>query len=127
MKLCKLPEHQRYGRLDASVRVFLNTISAGFHVPNCERPSNRETRNLDNLDRCDLRIHHPRWNQEGWLITDAQRQMLATVVKLICNYDRRPSKQRVEWAGDLNLAPQIPGIMRPRRTAVDSAPRRFIA
>lgn len=35
LKLCKLSEHQRYGRLDASVRVFLNTISAGFHVPNC--------------------------------------------------------------------------------------------
>jgi len=36
-------------------------------------------------------------------------------VELICNYDRRPSKQRVEWIGDLYLAPQIPGIMWPRR------------
>ena len=64
---------------------------------------------------------------EGWLITDAQRQMLATVVKLICNYDRRPSKQRVEWIGDLYLAPQIPGIMWPRRTAADSVLPPYIA
>jgi len=84
-------------------------------------------RNLDNLNRCDLRIGHPRWNQEGWLITDAQRQMLATVVELICNYDRRPSKQRVEWIGDLYLAPQIPGIMWPRRTAADSVLPPYIA
>ena len=62
---------------------------------------------------------------EGWLITDAQRQMLATVVELICNYDRRPSKQRVEWIGDLYLAPQIPGIMWPRRTAAANVPQRY--
>jgi hypothetical protein len=52
--------------------------------------------------------------------------MLATVVELIGDYDRRPSKQGMEWIGDLYLAPQIPGTMRPRRTAVDSALQRYI-
>jgi hypothetical protein len=33
----------------------------------------------------------------------------------------------MEWIGDLYLAPQIPGIMRPRRIAADSAPLPCIA
>ena len=53
--------------------------------------------------------------------------MPAAIVKLVGNYDRRPSEQRVKWIGDLYFASQIPGIMTPRRTAVDSAPRRYIA
>ena len=53
--------------------------------------------------------------------------MPAAIVKLVGNYDRRPSEQRVKWIGDLYFASQIPGIMTPRRTAADSAPRRCTA
>ena len=49
--------------------------------------------------------------------------MPAAVVNLIGNHDRRPSEQRVEWISDLYFAPQIPGIMRPRRMAVLSTGR----
>jgi len=42
--------------------------------------------------------------------------MPAAIVKLVGNYDRRPSEQRVKWIGDLYFASQIPGIMTPRRT-----------
>jgi hypothetical protein len=48
--------------------------------------------------------------------------MPAAIVKLVGNYDRRPTKQRVKRIGDLYFAPQIPGIMRPRRTAAVTAP-----
>jgi hypothetical protein len=42
--------------------------------------------------------------------------MPAAVVKLIGNHDRQPAEQRVERVSDLYFAPQIPGIMRSRRT-----------
>jgi hypothetical protein len=35
--------------------------------------------------------------------------MPAAIVKLVGNYDRRPSEQRVKWIGDLYFASQIPG------------------
>ena len=82
------------------------------------KPRDRETRNLHDLDRSCVRIDHPRGNQEGRLITDPQGQMPAAIVKLVGNYDRRPSEQRVKWIGDLYFASQIPGIMTPRRIAV---------
>jgi hypothetical protein len=53
--------------------------------------------------------------------------MPAAIVKLVGNYDRRPSEQRVKWIGDLYFASQIPGIMTPRRTAADSEPQRSTA
>ena len=84
-------------------------------------------RNLHDVDRSCVRIDHPRGNQEGRLITNPQGQMPAAIVKLVGNYDCRPSEQRVKWIGDLYFASQIPGTMTPRRTAADSAPRRCTA
>jgi hypothetical protein len=46
--------------------------------------------------------------------------MPTAVVELIGDYDRRSPVQRVEGIYDLYLAPQTPGIMRSRRTAVPS-------
>jgi hypothetical protein len=51
--------------------------------------------------------------------------MPAAIVKLVGNYDRRPSEQRVKWIGDLYFASQIPGIMTPRRTVAESGPPRY--
>jgi hypothetical protein len=84
-------------------------------------------RNLHDLDCCCLRIDHPRGNQKGRLIIDAQGQMPAAIVELISNDDCRPPKQRVEWISDLYFTPQIPGIMRSHRIVADSGPRRSIA
>ena len=84
-------------------------------------------RNLHDLDRCRLRIDHPRGNQERRCPIDAQGQMTAAVVKLIGNHNRQPSEQRVEGISDLYFAPQIPGIMRSHRIVADSGPRRSIA
>ena len=41
-------------------------------------------------------------------------------MELIGDHDRWTPEQRVERIGDLYLAPQTPGIMRSRRTAVAS-------
>jgi hypothetical protein len=51
-----------------------------------------------------------------------QGQMPDAVVELIGHHDRRPAEERMEWIGDLHLAPQTPGIMRSPRTAAVSAP-----
>jgi hypothetical protein len=53
--------------------------------------------------------------------------MPAAVAKLIGNHNRQPAEQWVKWVSDLYFAPQTPGIMRSRRTAVGSAPRRCTA
>jgi hypothetical protein len=53
--------------------------------------------------------------------------MATAIVELIGDHDRRSAEQRMEQIGDRYLASQNPGIMRSRRTAVDSAPRQYIA
>ena len=83
--------------------------------PQIEKAGDRQSRNVNDLDRCRRRIDHPGWNQARRLIADTKGQMATAVVKLIGDDDRGTPVQRMEGIGDLHLLAQKPGIMRLRR------------